>query len=62
MTLPVKPLAAVTTASATLQRFFSGRCKHGAIEMKKSPDTKQRVAAEPAREVSKVIVFASWGT
>jgi hypothetical protein len=46
-----------------LQRFFSGRCQHGAIEMKKTPvDTKQRVVAERGREVSNVIVFASWGS
>jgi hypothetical protein len=29
--------------------------------MKTPADTKQRVEAETSREVSKVIVFASWG-
>jgi hypothetical protein len=30
--------------------------------MKPSVDTKQRVAADHFREVSKVIVFSSWGS
>jgi hypothetical protein len=45
------------------QRFFSGRCQHRGCLMKSTPvDTKQRLAENASGEVTKVIVFASWGS